>query len=517
MNRFHRNSLHLFLLVSSVVCLATSGCKSACEPGKVLKNGTCVSAFVTSMNAAEAPVAGANGMVADSGPSGSDDPPSSARAGSGGTPAGGAGGDRTSDSSNAGAAVASVTDAGGDSSEASPADEPPAEPITAEGPCAGHGDENFCDDAVLHQCVGGAEASPATTCSSPMLCQAGAAAGACGVCIPGTFQCDGAALNQCTQDGRYELVSECASAELCKEDAGACLEMQCVPGSVTCSSDGTTLKTCNEDGSAFANEEACEAGCNATLKACNVCVPSSKACVGNSLETCSADGQTMTTNECMPSGGECATSTCRNNACVPGVQRVGTECSAGKCDATGRCVACITAQDCEDPGPCSNRACTLGTCRPQPKADGAACGTGMECDGSGNCMEKPCGNGQVDPGESCDYMTMSGCTNACKWRNGAYAACSMAGSPCGAASGAGWLCSPNGACTQGCPDGDDDSCKTEAGDGACMPFDGAGLNCAIVCTGRGATCPGGLKCGQWGPYWLCGTWELVSDQPTPIP
>jgi hypothetical protein len=193
---------------------------------------------------------------------------------------------------------------------------------------------------------------------------------------------------------------------------------------------------------------------------------------------------------------------------VPGVKSVGTACSTGKCNATGQCVACISASDCPDPGPCNTKACTLGVCDARPKAAGTACQSGMMCDGEGACIEKPCGNGRLDPGESCDTKLSSGCTPTCRWTNGVYVSCTpeRLGMPCG--SGQGWVCAPNGACSRPCASPDE--CKTESGYGDCLTFNGAGDNCAIKCSGT--SCPiNGLPCNQWGTLNICGTWTLGSD------
>jgi hypothetical protein len=512
--RYARFVLHTGLLITALgFCASLAGCKSACRPGMSLKDGICVSTATTA-NGAQAVAAGTAA------------PPSTDAAGTGaattpGKPpetegAGAAASSMMSVSTAAAKPAASGTagasssgDASNSSSKTAGASDAGAGPATApsmpDGPCAGHGDESFCDDATMHHCAASAEAGPAEKCMSAALCQVGATSGACAVCVPGTFQCEGVMLNQCTDAGQYMPAMECASADLCKEDAGACLDMQCMPNSVTCSSDGKTLKTCNADGSEFASEEPCGApGCNQTLKQCNVCMPGAKSCSGNSLTTCSTDGQGMMEMECAARGGECATSMCRNNACVAGVMTVGTACSAGKCDATGKCVECITGADCPDPGPCNTKTCSLGKCGMQPKASGTTCpGDGMICDGRGGCMHKPCGNGVLDPGEACDPNPTTDpqrfCTASCKWRNAQYAACSFAnGTSCPVNSGQGWFCGPNGACSHSCSESSD--CKTETGYGNCIAFGNSGLNCAISC----GSCPNGLKCVSWGGMNICG-------------
>lgn len=181
-------------------------------------------------------------------------------------------------------------------------------------PCSNHGNESVCEGSVMHQCVDGI-AGVAETCMNEALCQVGLASGMCAVCTPGTFACTGTELNVCTPAGQYTLQETCATEALCNEDAGQCTEMICVPGAVSCSSDGSTLKTCDANGSAFANEVDCQGnGCNQATQSCNTCMPGSKTCAGTSLMTCNADGHTMSAKACVVQG-ECAVPTCSNNAC----------------------------------------------------------------------------------------------------------------------------------------------------------------------------------------------------------
>lgn len=69
----------------------------------------------------------------------------------------------------------------------------------------------------------------------------------------------------------------------------------------------------------------------------------------------------------------------------------------------------------------------------------------------------------------------------------------------------------NGVCTHACTTSDE--CKTESGNGECLPFNGSGNNCAIKCSAGQTRCPlNNLGCNNWGPYNLCGTWSLGSNR-----
>jgi hypothetical protein len=367
------------------------------------------------------------------------------------------------------------------------------------GPCAGQQGGAVCDGAVLHTCNDVGESANTETCGNDALCQVGAAVSACAQCVPDTFLCEAEKLKQCSLDGQWVEKETCASAALCQEAAGACTEMVCMPDMPTCSSDGSTLRVCNSDGSDFAQQQPCGAGlCDASAGRCNKCMPGSKTCSGNALTTCSTDGQEMTATECVPSGGDCSTATCRNSACVPGIKPISSACSGGKCDATGRCVACITSSDCPDAGPCNDRTCSLGVCGSRPKAEGTPCQTnGMMCDGRGACISKPCGNGVLDQGEVCetsgpdayDRGTCDGDT--CTLEPAIYARCQPMGlCPSGSQ---GWLCGASNACTHLCASAE--QCRAGSLNVACMAVgnDGASRYCVIRC-GTDGDCPNSLRC-----------------------
>jgi hypothetical protein len=236
-------------------------------------------------------------------------------------------------------------------------------------------------------------------------------------------------------------------------------------------------------------------------------MPGAKFCSGNTLTTCSADGQDMTATECTPSGGECSTATCRNNACLPGIKPLSSSCSGGKCDATGRCVACITASDCPDPGTCNDRTCTQGVCGSRPKVEGTACqSNGMMCDGRGACISKPCGNGVIDPGELCDTATYDRGTcneDSCTLEPPIYAPCHT-GDRCPSSS-QGWICGASNACSHEC--GSASQCRAGSLTVDCIDVGNANGRrfCVVTCSTDG-DCPNGLTCidyaGNFGK--LCG-------------
>lgn len=376
--------IHAGLVVLGALHLM-SGCAKKCPPGYGLVNDVCRPVLVGG-----APGTSAEATSANSGDQAQTAAPEDgkANAGSGAksqmtsTPQNSAPGTSQPASGGVGTQGAVPGTNGGEAgSAAERADEPSAsandgsqEPI---GPCTSGPAGTICEGATLHECDGNGMVVSSETCMSEAFCQIGTTSGACAQCVPDSFQCEAEQLKQCSAEGQWVDKEVCASAALCKEAAGACTEMVCMPNMATCSSDGATLRICNEDGSDFADQQNCGAGlCDAAAGKCNKCMPGMKTCNGNALVTCSADGQNVTEVVCMPSGGECATASCRNNACVPGIKPLSSPCTAGKCDATGRCVACITSSDCPDPGPCNDRTCTLG-----------ACGTRVK--GAGSCPRHP--------------------------------------------------------------------------------------------------------------------------------
>jgi len=457
--------LSCLLLIGSH--LALSGCGKKCSPGFGLVDDMCkrvvqdnnVAGAAATPGASSAgsgasavatrtdPAVGAAGSSSRPSPSGDQDNvsrPGSGTNSSQGQPASGQAGN-ASGSADAGAAPSAddaMTSSGGE----------PA------GPCTGRPGETVCEGTSLLKCDDSGGVLATEACLSEAFCQIGLAAGACAVCSPGSFQCDGARLDVCSDAGQYMVLEECATPELCKADAGLCTEMQCAPNAVTCSSDGATLNTCNADGSAFASQEDCEGkGCNSAQMTCNTCKPGEKTCSGTSLQTCNADGQTTSMMPCTATG-ECSAPSCDGGRCASERMPEGSSCSRGKCDSSGRCVACLAASDCPGGNACATPTCTAGVCRPQNARAGTECGTNMECDGSGRCEEKePCMDNVFDPTmEECDptspeWRNSEGaCDSNCRLTSNFYRACRTGGGSCWDGAPTGYFCSTVGACSRLC-------------------------------------------------------------------
>jgi hypothetical protein len=441
---------HALLAVMAVVALQSSACSKGCKPGYGLVGSQCLPLRTDSQLPAAGTGSGAQAQSSEV-PS---DAPKTGASGSAANP--------TASTARGASGSAAAKSAGAKTGVEAGAAAMAAHPSSAsasDDPCAGQPDGGFCDGATMRQCSGGAESAAETICADETSCQTGLRSGICAVCIPGTFQCEGARLNSCSDAGQYEVTEECATPELCKADAGLCTEMQCAPDAVSCSSDGTTLNTCNEDGSSFASQEHCMGkGCNSSQKSCNSCKPGEKTCSGTSVETCNADGQTTAITPCSASN-ECSATACNGGRCAPEKMPTGSPCSRGKCDATGNCVQCLAAADCASENACTIPACSAGACRPKNAPNGTQCGSSnMKCDGSGRCAEKnPCGDGVFDPTkEACDPLSdewkNSGgaCDDNCRLTAKTYKACQTAGQSCWTGSPAGLFCSLTGACTLTC-------------------------------------------------------------------
>ena len=251
----------------------------------------------------------------------------------------------------------------------------------------------------------------------------GGAGGASGVCSPKEFRCTGDVLEHCAEDGSgFVKVVTCPVAGLCDAAGGQC--DACTPKERACS-DGTTLKTCSDDGQTlapttcggdkpFCAKTPAGAGCVQCTQAQD-CTAQASECT---LAQCGADGAcgtqpipVGTTCGAAGSGGACdGAGNCVY--CKPGeVKCDGTTPSA--CDANGQwaagpacsgatpiclsgaCVACLADADCPTSGnDCQTPACSAQkTCGFAPKADGAPCSNGAgTCDGGGQCDLCPPGS-----------------------------------------------------------------------------------------------------------------------------
>jgi hypothetical protein len=286
---------------------------------------------------------------------------------------------------------------------------------------------------------------------NPMFCQIGVASGKCGACNPGTHHCVATQLQMCTESGVYMQQKTCDSAALCSEAAGDCTPMLCVPNAKTCSSDGSTLQTCNADGSGYTtNGMTCGANlCDATNHRCNKCIPNATRCSGTTVMTCSNDGQSETLSACTAAN-DCSTASCSAGACQNGFKLSGTKCT----------------------------------------------GSNSSCDGSGNCVAAPtCATGLGGPSANCDpangWFTSAPAnicdTARCMITDALYQKVCDAMGP--AWNGSIWSCSNTGVPSIAC-NGNSGGCITTNNRGSCVSL-GQGTFCAIPCS---QGCPAGLTC-----------------------
>jgi hypothetical protein len=102
----------------------------------------------------------------------------------------------------------------------------------------------------------------------------------------------------------------CATDNDCPGSLSCSAQGACAPSGQSCSSvesctanefvscrDTDTLERCNATGDDTIVEECGAAGCNATGRACNACVPDALQCNGNALQRCASDGSAFTTVE----------------------------------------------------------------------------------------------------------------------------------------------------------------------------------------------------------------------------
>lgn len=473
------------VLLATVAGLASCA-DVECPSGTMEIGGNCVMPSSTEMGdtASSEPrsTAGADSQAASTAApdatSGGNPRPGVGAGGSGGTSDGAVGmsppvaaGEKTPNESEKNPSDGGVSDAVNGAGADASAEQP------AEGPCRDNPGLTLCDGAALIACNINGSADSTEMCKDEMLCQVGLSIGKCATCNPGTFVCEDAALSEC-QSGEYVVIDHCPSAALCSEAAGACSEMVCKPNLKSCASNGD-LKTCNADGSEFANVESCGANlCDAKNSRCNECVPNSSTCEGDAAVRCNADGQGTQRESCSPMN-ECYTASCKSGACRDSPKARGTSCRQGVCDGSGTCVACLQDSDCESNEACKNRECVQKTCS-ERSLDIAA---GENCDpDSPQYRNVPKGSCDPDKCQITDKIYQASCTS------------SAGGAPVWTDSE--WYCNGVGTPAKYCTPGDDAPCRTTSGHGKCLtygtqnaPADRLYL-CGIPCP----DCPSGTSC-----------------------
>jgi hypothetical protein len=464
------------------LCFA-SGCKSACRPGTVLQNGSCVRPANTedAINADGGPVAVAS--AADGGrtqpgqgvtTSSQQEATQPQQSGPGVNSAGSGGAPAVPESSGAMSAA----------SAGAAAAEPPVG-VTSEDPCKDSPGRNFCDGKTLVLCTPDGTTESRNECETEAFCLTGVVSGTCAVCQPGLFVCEGPELSLCDATGQYVPQQTCSDSEPCNAATGTCTTLLCAPNSTVCDRSGV-FRICNETGDAWLEERPCGAGLCDMESGCLACAPGASACSpdGSALMVCLDDGSDYQMMACEPRN-DCYTAACAGGLCRSNPRADGESCGSGRACINGSCVT----QVCR-PGETGCSGTMTRTCSGDGTRwiAGTECGArGTECE-PGTCEEGVCVSKPARDGTSCNSGRGTCYSGECgECADGTTNACATPARSCGAAHrtcrNGTW-----GECVaDGCPQ--NQSCQDKARDGyACLPsttpsgcknctFDGRSLTC----------------------------------------
>ncbi len=270
--------------------------------------------------------------------------------------------------------------------------------------------ESFCDGRIRKTCGRTLLTVDSEDCPSIQHCSL-ATGPKCAACLPNTFDCEDTILMECAADlSEFVEKADCADeGKPCSDTAGACTQYACNPGQKRCR-EGDVLEVCNDERSAFVEDEQCGAGlCNSKDLVCDTCVANAKSCDTQGKQVlCSADGSTETRDDCpvdrpicsagscvqctgknqCPSSGECSDPVCNANSCGLNPIPANNTCAAGYCDGSGSCRQCLSLSQCPDVGDCYDKTCTGNVCGQKAKSSGACDENGgFLCNGSGSCVE----------------------------------------------------------------------------------------------------------------------------------
>lgn len=236
------------------------------------------------------------------------------------------------------------------------------------------------------------------TCDPALACDP--LAGGCKTCRAGDTRCasDGTGIETCDDHGAWAHSTGCSNG--CEN--ATCLP--CEEGMLSCGDDGNVDK-CDAHG-VPQHDHDCPFGCLAG--ACKACQENATSCdpTGTSVQTCQADGTEVITENCLPNG-------CYNGACKTCL--AGTE----TCDSSGQNLDVCNAQgmvvfETACPNGCFNNACK--TC-----AEGSLrCSTGGNlevCTNMGTWVaDSTCAAGcKTDSATAahCKYLSPQFIPNAC--------------------------------------------------------------------------------------------------------
>lgn len=277
--------------------------------------------------------------------------------------------------------------------------------------------------------LGGPSGAPGTDAGAGQAGEATGGAGAGGeggegpleVCTPNARSCEDNSVKTCNEDGSaYSMPLEsCGAKQTCV--LGACEDQECTPSADFCS--GKTVRTCAENGLSSTERTICGASqyCDATSAKCKdgVCAPDQPACSGNTATTCNATGSGYVAGGTVCKTDEtCDAGACKPHVCTPSAQYCQGQ-DVKKCAANGLssslAATCSASKTCVESG--ATASCT-GVCGPgQTNCSGngvQACnasgqwGAVTACKTSENCTAgrcSACASGLLN----CDDSTANGC------------------------------------------------------------------------------------------------------------
>jgi len=203
------------------------------------------------------------------------------------------------------------------------------------------------------------------------------------------------------------------------EDGDPCTNSLCQDGACLPAANASNIVTC-DDGDACTTNDKCD-GLGACVGGPPVSCDDANACTDDSCDSATGcthallvcnDGDPCTIDSCNPTTGcvytqkQCdngafcdGAESCDSGTCVPGTP----PCGSGPCrESDHRCVACLSAADCDDVNPCTTDVCDAGgACVHINNSD--ACNDGNACTQTDTCQSGVCtgSNPVVCPADQC--------------------------------------------------------------------------------------------------------------------
>ncbi len=271
---------------------------------------------------------------------------------------------------------------------------PPPKPCASTKECA----QGLVCDKPANACV---ECLTAADCNDGMACQESVCVAQ--ACKPGTTTCtDLAKLKTCKADGSGWSESPCGNGYVCEASAGAsaCKAQVCAPGEKTC--EGSSVVTCNANGTAIASTIPCADKQTCLAGAClaAACKVGQVQCQNGQVASCKADGSGWDAKACGANM-VCSEGACVPKACEPGQAFcIGTkkmQCGSSGADAA-EVLDCLAISSVKSM--CLGGACVPQTCTPGQKT--CAGNTLATCKSDGTYEQSPCDDGNACTTDSCD-------------------------------------------------------------------------------------------------------------------